>query len=50
MTKKPALGRGLSALIPSARADAEGAGLKHVEVERLEANCHRQVILDHLAR
>lgn len=38
MTKKHALGRGLSALIPSARAEAEGAGLRHVEVHRLEAN------------
>jgi ParB family chromosome partitioning protein len=36
--KKPALGRGLAALIPSARADAEGAGLKQVELHRLEAN------------
>jgi ParB family chromosome partitioning protein len=36
--KKPALGRGLAALTPSARADAEGAGLKQVELHRLEAN------------
>lgn len=35
--KKPALGRGLAALIPSTRGDAEGGGLRHVELNRLEA-------------
>jgi ParB family chromosome partitioning protein len=38
VTKKPALGRGLAALIPSARTDAEEGGLRQVELHRLEAN------------
>jgi ParB family chromosome partitioning protein len=41
MTKKPVLGRGLSALIPSSRpadADRIGAHVQMVELDRLEAN------------
>ncbi|HEX7580397.1 MAG TPA: ParB/RepB/Spo0J family partition protein [Thermoanaerobaculia bacterium] len=41
MTKKPALGRGLSALIPSSRpadSDRTGAHVQMVELDRLEAN------------
>ncbi len=41
MTKKPVLGRGLSALIPSSRpadADRTGSHVQMVELDRLEAN------------
>ncbi|HQR46266.1 MAG TPA: ParB/RepB/Spo0J family partition protein [Thermoanaerobaculia bacterium] len=38
MTKKPALGRGLAALIPAAREGEPRAGLLTVALERLDAN------------
>jgi ParB family chromosome partitioning protein len=38
VTKKPALGRGLSALIPSSRGEAEAPGVKLVRIDALEAN------------
>lgn len=38
MTKKPALGRGLSALIPAAREGEPRAGLLTVALDRLDAN------------
>ncbi len=37
-SRKPALGKGLSALIPSARADAPGAALRAVAIDLLDAN------------
>ena len=37
-SRKPALGRGLSALIPSARAEGQGAGLRVVAIDLLDAN------------
>jgi ParB family chromosome partitioning protein len=37
-SRKPALGRGLSALIPLARAEGQGAGLKVVAIDLLDAN------------
>ena len=36
--RKPALGKGLSALIPSARADAPSAALRAVAIDLLDAN------------
>jgi ParB family chromosome partitioning protein len=38
VTKKPALGRGLSALIPASRGEAEAPGVKLVRIDALEAN------------
>ncbi len=38
MPKKPALGRGLAALIPTARPEREGAGVRTVALARLDAN------------
>ena len=38
MTKKPALGRGLSALIPASRGEAEAPGVKLVRIDALETN------------
>ena len=37
-SRKPALGRGLSALIPSARAEGPGASLRVVAIDLLDAN------------
>jgi ParB family chromosome partitioning protein len=37
-SRKPALGKGLSALIPSARADAPSAALRTVAIDLLDAN------------
>jgi ParB family transcriptional regulator, chromosome partitioning protein len=37
-SRKPALGRGLSALIPSARAEGPSAGLRGVAIDLLDAN------------
>jgi ParB family chromosome partitioning protein len=37
-SRKPALGKGLSALIPSARAEGQGGGLRAVAIDLLDAN------------
>ena len=40
-SRKPALGKGLSALIPSARAEGLGGGLRAVAIDLLDANRHQ---------